>query len=151
MKRWDLSSLPASTEKQHPREPRSDAPRAARLDRQIPRVLFSAPECRAVVVELGRGEQMGDHHVRERVIVHVSAGCVEIEASGEIAECGAGTVATFAPRERHSVRALERSTLLLILAPWPAAQHYTESEADHAQRLPANAAIDPIEVSRDGS
>lgn len=146
MKRWDLTSLAPSTEKQRPRDPGSGAPRIARHDGQIPRVLFSAPECRAVVVELESGQTMGDHHVRERAVVHIVSGRVSIDASGETAECPAGTVVTFAPGERHSVHAVEGSTLLLLLAPWPAAHHYSaDAEADHAQRLPANASVAPLE------
>lgn len=145
MERWDLTSLPASTEKQRPREPGSDAPRVAKHDGQIPRVLFSAPECRAVVVELEAGETMGDHHVRERAVVHIVTGRISIDASGETAECAAGALVTFAPGERHSIRAAEKATLLLLLAPWPAAQHYGDgAEADHAQQLPANASIAPL-------
>lgn len=145
MKRWDLTSLPPSTEKQRPRDPGPGAPRVAKHDGQIPRVLFSAPECRAVVVDLESGETMGDHHVRERAVVHVVSGRVSIDASGETAECAAGTLVTFAPGERHSVHAAEKATLLLLLAPWPAARHYTDdAEAGHAQHLPANASIAPV-------
>lgn len=143
MKSWDLLSLPPSTEKQHAREPGTDAPRTAREGRQIPRVVFSSPECRAVVVELQHGESMGDHRVRERAVVQVVEGRVAIEASGERTECDAGTLVTFAPGERHSVHALAASTLLLVLAPWPAAEHYSDgAELDHAQQLPVNATVD---------
>jgi quercetin dioxygenase-like cupin family protein len=143
MDRWALKSLPSSTEKQTPREPGPDAPRVPKRDGQIPRVLFSAPECRAVAVELEGGEEMGDHRVHERAVVHVVDGRVSIEASGVTAECGSGTLVTFTPGERHSVRALEHSLLLLILAPWPAAEHYTAAEAAHAQHLPSNASVAP--------
>jgi len=144
VKRWDLTSLPPSTEKRTPREARPDAPRVPRHDRQIPRVLFSAPECRAVVLELEGGEEMGDHHVRERAVVTVVQGLVAIDVSGETAECGAGNMVTFDPGERHAVRAIEHSLLLLILAPWPAAEHYTDAEsAADAGQLPANASIAP--------
>lgn len=85
MKRWNLKSLPPSTEKQQPRAAGPDAPRVPQQERAIPRVLFSAPECRAVVVELESGEKMGDHHVRERAVVQVTSGRVEITASGETA------------------------------------------------------------------
>jgi quercetin dioxygenase-like cupin family protein len=145
MKRWNLTSLPPSTEKQRPRDPGPGAPRVAKHDGQIPRVLFSAPECRAVVVELAPGETMGDHHVRERAVVHVVSGRVSIDASGETAECAAGTLVTFAPGERHSVHAAEKATLLLLLAPWPASHHYSDdTEIDHAQQLPANASLAPL-------
>lgn len=143
MKRWDLTSLPPSTEKSTPRAAGPDAPRVPRQGRQIPRVLFSAPECRAVALELEAGEEMGDHHVRERAIVTVVAGRVSIDVSGEVAECGAGSVLTFDPGERHAVGALEHSLLLLVLAPWPAAEHYTDAESAGDVHLPANATIAP--------
>jgi quercetin dioxygenase-like cupin family protein len=146
MKRWDLTSLPPSTEKQHPREPGADAPRVPRRDGRIPRVLFSSPECRAIVIELRRGETMGDHHVRERAIVQVVSGHVTIEVSGQTVECPAGALVTFAPHERHSVHALDDTTLLLLIVPWPAADHYSDSETQHAQHLPANAYVPPLEA-----
>lgn len=74
---------------------------------------------------------MGDHHVRERAVVQVVGGRVTIEASGETAECEAGTLVVFDRGERHSVHALEDSMLLLILAPWPADE----------QHLPPNASV----------
>jgi quercetin dioxygenase-like cupin family protein len=90
---------------------------------------------------------MGDHHVRERAVVHVVGGRVSIDASGETVECAAGTLVTFAPGERHSVHAAENATLLLLLAPWPASRHYTDAEASHAQRLPPNASVAPLPSS----
>jgi quercetin dioxygenase-like cupin family protein len=143
VERWDLTSLPPSTEKETPRAPHPDAPRVPRQDGQIPRVLFSTPECRAVVVELSEGDSMGDHEVRERAIVQVVSGNVSLSASGETAECGAGTLVVLDPGERHSVRALDDSMLLLILAPWPAARHYREDEAADAEHLPPNASVGP--------
>jgi quercetin dioxygenase-like cupin family protein len=150
VKRWDITSLPPSTEKQHPRQPGASAPRVPRHEGQIPRVLFSAPECRAVVVELKRGDTMGDHHVRERAVVQIVSGRVAIDAAGETSECAAGTLVTFDPGERHSVHALDDATLLLILAPWPAVHHYTDAEANHAQQLPANASVDPVASESSG-
>ena len=115
-----------------------------RRDGQIPRVLFSAPECRAVVIELAAGEAMGEHHVRERAVVHVHHGRVPVQATGESVECVAGTVVTFDPGERHAVHALEDSMLLLVLAPWPAAEHYVEGDVGSAQHVPANASVEPM-------
>ncbi len=110
----------------------------------MPRVLFTAPECRAVIVDLERGETMSDHQVRERALVQVVTGRVSIESSGEAIECNAGTLVTFEPSERHTVHALVSARLLLVLAPWPAAKHYTDVETAHGQHLPANAMADPI-------
>jgi len=112
--------------------------------RQMPRVLFSSPECRAVVIDLQSGEELGDHQVRERAVVEVIAGRVSIECSDETVECETGTLMTFDPGERHTVRALADARLLLLLAPWPGAKHNTESEEGHEQHLPANAVAEPI-------
>jgi quercetin dioxygenase-like cupin family protein len=147
VKRWDLRSLAPSSEKRRAREPGADAPRVLRAGRQMPRVLFSSPECRAVVIDLQRGEELGDHQVRERAVVEVIAGRVSIECSGEIVECETGTLVTFEPGEHHTVRALADARLLLLLAPWPAAKLTTESGKGHGQHLPANAVAEPIPSS----
>lgn len=86
---------------------------------------------------------MGDHEVRERAVVQIVAGRVAIEALGATVECGAGTLVVFDPGERHSVRALVASMLLLVLAPWPATQHYADGEEADAQHLPPNASAAP--------
>jgi quercetin dioxygenase-like cupin family protein len=110
----------------------------------MPRVLFSSPECRAVVVDLQRGDELGDHRVRERAVVEIVDGRVSIESSGETVECESGMLVTFDPGEHHSVRALVDARLLLLLAPWPAATHNTEAEKEHDQHLPANAVAEPM-------
>ena len=109
----------------------------------MPLVLFSSPECRAIAVDLQAGETMGDHQVRERAVVQIVTGRVTVEASGERAECDAGTLVTFEPNEGHSLHAHESTRLLLILAPWPAPKHYTDGERAHDD-LPDNAMVDPI-------
>ena len=90
---------------------------------------------------------MGEYQVRERAVVQVVAGRVSIESSGETIECDIGTLVTFDRSERHAVHALVDSRLLLVLAPWPAPEHYTEADVGRAQKLPANAAVDPIPAS----
>ena len=111
---------------------------------QMPRVLFTSPECRAVVIDLRGGEELGDHHVRERAVVEVVSGRVSVECLGETVDCETGTLLTFDPGERHAVRALADARLLLLLAPWPAAKHNTEAEKGHDQHLPVNAVTEPI-------
>ena len=110
----------------------------------MPRVLFSAPECRAVVLDLETGETMGDHQVRERAVVQVVRGRVLIESGGQAVRCEEGALIIFEPDERHALHALANTRLLLILAPWPGVKHYGETEAGRAQLLPANAVVDPI-------
>lgn len=92
----------------------------------MPRVLFSAPECRIIALDLRAEEEMGDHRVRERALVQVVAGRVSIESSGTAAECPAGTLVVFEPGEVHRVRASTDARLLLVLAPWPAPDHFPE-------------------------
>ena len=87
---------------------------------------------------------MGEHHVRERALVEVVTGCATVDVSGEGVECRAGTLLVFEPHERHGVQALQDTRLLVILTPWPAPEHYTESERSHAQRLPPNAVAPPV-------
>jgi quercetin dioxygenase-like cupin family protein len=147
VKRWDLRSLAPSSEKRTAREPGADAPRMPRAGRQMPRVLFSSPECRMVMIDLQGGEELGDHRVRERAVVEVLAGRVSIECAQETLECETGTLVTFDPGEHHTVRALADTQLLLILAPWPAAEDVTSSETTHTQHLPANAMAEPIPSS----
>ncbi|MGZ4384044.1 MAG: hypothetical protein ACXVY3_05560, partial [Gaiellaceae bacterium] len=98
------------------------------------------------VVDLWRGEELGDHRVRERTVLEVIAGRISIECSEESVECEAGSLVSFDPGEQHAVRALADARLLLVLAPWPAEGHASGSETPaDAQRLPANAAADPIQ------
>lgn len=144
MKRWDLRTLAPSSTKRRAREPGADAPRVPMAGRQMPHVLFSYPECRAVVVDLQSGEELGDHHVRERAVLEVVAGRVSIATEEETVECKAGMLVTFDPGEHHTVCALDDAQLLLLLAPWPAANHNTEPGEEHSQHLPANALAEPI-------
>ena len=138
--------LPASTVKRTPRAPGPGASRVPSRGRQIPRVLFTSPECRAIVLDLACDETMDDHQVRERAVVHVVSGRVQIECAGTTVECGPGALITFEPNETHSVHARADARLLLLLAPWPAADHVTEpSSGDDRQHLPANATSEPIE------
>jgi len=144
MKRWHLPSLEHSSDKRTKREPGADAPRTPSVGQQKPRVLFSSPECRAVVLDLQRGHDLGDHHVRERAIVQVISGRVSITTSQETIDCDTGTLITFDPGERHSLHGIQDARLLLVLAPWPGDGHNTASEPPHHQHLPKNATAAPL-------
>ncbi len=147
MKRWHLPSLTGSSDKRTEREPGADAPRVASVGRQKPRVLFSSPECRIVVIDLLAGDELGDHRVRERAVVQVVSGRIVIEADGETAECQTGALVTFDPGERHTLRGLDDARLLLVLAPWPATVPDTPAETPDEQHLPLNATAEPIASS----
>jgi quercetin dioxygenase-like cupin family protein len=112
-------------------------------DRTGPRVLFSTPEARGVVIDLAQGEEMGDHKVRERALVQVLRGSVTCTSGADAASCAEGTLTVFEPGEPHSVRALEQTRLLLTLAPWPAPGHYDDAEAEDPHALPVHATQPP--------
>lgn len=104
-----------------------------------PRVLFSSPEARGVLVDLAEGASLGTHRVRERALVHVVAGTLTVAAAGERARCETGSLVVLDPGEEHSVHAEEPSRFLLVLAPWPAPGHFEEDERGDPHVLPANA------------
>jgi quercetin dioxygenase-like cupin family protein len=103
---WDLHSI--------------DAPDGTR----DPVILQTTPEGRAVMIRLEPGQELGPHQVKERAWVCVVDGRVGIEAGGETVDGSAGTVATFAPDERHSLRSEGGARILLLLVPWPGEGHY---------------------------
>jgi quercetin dioxygenase-like cupin family protein len=144
MKRWHLPTLEASSDKRTAREPGADAPRVPSPGAQKPRVLFSSPECRLIALDLGAGEQLPEHQVRERAVVQVISGRVAVDASGETVECETGTLLTFDPGEPHALHGLDDARLLLTLAPWPATGHDVVTEEPEDQHLPVNATAEPL-------
>ena len=116
MERWHLPSIEASGKRE-------------------PRVLFSGAEGRAVLIDLNAGEEMGDHRLHEHSVLQVISGRLELNG----VECDAGTLATFPPGETRNARALEATRLLLLLTPWPGANHYHEGEDADPSRMPASA------------
>lgn len=108
-----------------------------------PLVLFSTPEARGVVIDLRPGEALGDHNIRERAIVLVLHGTVEVTAGPGTIASGGGALVVFEPGERHALRAAEAARLLLIAAPWPAADHYEAAEQADPHVLPARATWQP--------
>jgi quercetin dioxygenase-like cupin family protein len=110
-----------------------------------PRVLFSRPDSRAVVIDLREGDELRDHRMHEHAVVFVVSGRLGVAVDDRTAECEAGTLATFSPGETRSVRALEASRILLLLAPWPGAGHFGEGEDANPGRMPSNATAPPLE------
>ena len=146
MKQWHLPSLAGSTDKRTKRDPGAEAPRVPSTSHQKPRVLFSSPECRIVILDLLQGESLAEHRVRERAVVEVISGRISIETSTETLTCETGALVVFEPGERHAVHGLVDARVLLLLAPWPAAGHNAASEPPHDQHLPANATVKPLEM-----
>jgi redox-sensitive bicupin YhaK (pirin superfamily) len=87
-----------------------------------PEVLDSEAEGRAIVIALPAGERLAEHQVHERAWLLVVSGAIEVDGS-ELVEGGAGLLAEFDPNERHEVRAIADSRLLLLLSPWPGEGH----------------------------
>ena len=126
MQRWHLPSIEAN-------------------GRREPRVLFSRPGCRAVVVDLNPGDEMGAHRTHEHAVLEVVSGRLEVSADGRVVECGEGTLISLQEHETRSLRALEDSRILMILAPWPAEGHYREGEDASPDRMPAEASVPPLD------
>lgn len=104
-----------------------------------PRVLFSIPEARVVVIDLEPQQELGDHSVRERALIQVVHGSIEFTTGERTATFGDDTLVLLEPGEHHVVRALEQARLLVTLAPWPAPDHYHPAEHEDPHELPANA------------
>jgi quercetin dioxygenase-like cupin family protein len=125
MQRWDLTAAQTS-------------------DRSGPRVLFSTPEARGVVIDLAPEEELGQHQVRERAVLLVVHGAIEVTGNGTAESCPQGTLVLFEPGEQHVVHAREQTRLLLTLSPWPAPDHYQTDEHEDPHRLPAHATQPPV-------
>ena len=125
VERWHLPSVEASGKRE-------------------PRVLFSRPECRAVLIDLNAGDELGDHRLHESAVVEVVVGKVGLEMEGHGVECDAGTLLTFSPGETRSLRALESSRILLLLSPWPGEGHFPAGEDPDPKKLPAQATEPPL-------
>jgi quercetin dioxygenase-like cupin family protein len=111
----------------------------SKSERTGPRVLFSTPEARVVLIELAPQQEMGEHRVRERAIVQVVRGSVDFSTEDGTNTCDAGTLVLLEPSEHHVVRAREPTQLLLTLAPWPAPGHYPAEGKRDPHELPAHA------------
>lgn len=113
------------------------------IEKTGPRVLFSTPEARGVVISLVTDEEMGDHRVRERAIVQILEGEIACTSGTHESTCSTGTLIVFEPGETHAIRALEPTRMLLVLAPWPAREHYAPDENEDPHELPVHATQPP--------
>jgi quercetin dioxygenase-like cupin family protein len=120
-------------------------PSVAANGKREPRVLFSRPECRAVLIDLNEGDELGDHRLHESAIVEVVSGRVGLTAGDLGVECDAGTLLTFDPGETRRLRARAPSRVLLVLSPWPGPGHFHPGEDADPTRMPAQAAVPPLE------
>ena len=97
--------------------------------RTDPRVLFSTPEARMVMIDLAAGERLGEHEVHERAIIQVARGSVELTSGAARRSAARARSSCSSRASATAVRAPEHARILLTLAPWPGAGHYDPSEA----------------------
>jgi quercetin dioxygenase-like cupin family protein len=113
--------------------------------RREPRVLFSRPGCRAVLIDLNAGDELGEHRTHEHAVLEVVSGRLALGAGDRSIECVAGTLVSLEPHETRSIRALEDTRIVLILSPWPGEGHFREGEDADPARMPAQASVPPLE------
>jgi quercetin dioxygenase-like cupin family protein len=82
---------------------------------------------RAVLLVFEPGQELGDHETREDAVLVVLSGSVRVAADGHEVEGGPGSVFAFGRGERHAVASPEGARAVLVLAPWPAPDHYVGS------------------------
>ncbi len=95
-------------------------------------VVLHSDEARAVLIELAPGQELREHEVKEQAFVTVVDGVVRVDAAGETAEAGVGSLFVFDPEERHSIASADGADarILLLLAPWPGEGHYRGEERE---------------------
>jgi quercetin dioxygenase-like cupin family protein len=104
MDRWDLKSLEWRPHR--------------------PEILYSTDEGRAIVLDIPAGEVLQDHQVHEGAWITVVYGEVVIDSgTGESLAAQAGMLVHLPPRERHELKAVTDSRVLLLLTPWPGPGH----------------------------
>ncbi len=97
--------------------------RSLDLEARRPQVLRSDEETRAIAIHLPAGEELKEHQVHERAYLFVADGEIEVSKDGQSITGGPGFLSHFQPAERHAVRAVTDSRLVLVLAPWPGVGH----------------------------
>ena len=97
--------------------------RSLTIEPHHPQVLRSDDETRAIAIYLPAGDELQEHQVHERAYLFVADGEVEVTKNGQVVRGGAGLLSHFAPAERRTVRAVQDSRLVLVLAPWPGVGH----------------------------
>ena len=109
-----------------------------------PRILSTADDARAILLQLPAGEQLQEHEVHERARVLVVDGEAEVTTpTGESVAAASGHLFEFDPGERHTVLARTDVRLLLLLSPWPGDGHpgaMTLEEKDQVRQRAAERA-----------
>lgn len=122
------------------------------LEPRLPEIISSSQAARAIVLDLGGGEALGDHEVHERAWLVVVSGEVEVSTgTGELATGGPGLLVELAPGERHEVLAVSNTRLLLLLTPWPGGGHPGAMTITEKLYVRRHAARRAVEAQAEGS
>ena len=97
-----------------------------------------------MLIDLHAGDELGDVKLHESSLLYVVSGSIALETDGQVVECEAGTLLTFASGECRSLRAGIDARILMLLAPWPGRGHYRGGEDVDPQRIAADAAEPPL-------
>jgi quercetin dioxygenase-like cupin family protein len=82
------------------------------------RTLIKDADLRVVLIALGEGMRMEEHHAPGRITVQTLAGRLTLRAEGQTVDLPVGHVLTLGPAIPHDVEAREESAFLLTIA-WP--------------------------------
>jgi len=82
------------------------------------RTLIKDADLRVVLIALGAGMRMEEHHAPGRITVQTLAGRLTLHAAGQTVDLPVGHVLTLGPAVPHDVEAREESAFLLTIA-WP--------------------------------
>ncbi len=93
------------------------------IESHQPQVLRSDEEMRAIAIHLPAGDELQEHQVHERAYMLVADGEIDISNDEGTVKGAPGSLVHFDPKERHAVRAVRDSRLVLVLAPWPGVGH----------------------------
>jgi quercetin dioxygenase-like cupin family protein len=92
-----------------------------RHDAVVSKMLVKTDDLRILLIALGQGASLPEHHADARISIHVLQGAVRFSVgSGEAVELRAGALLPLERAVRHAATALERSILLVTMA-WPPA------------------------------
>jgi quercetin dioxygenase-like cupin family protein len=82
------------------------------------KTLYKSPDFRTVLITMGRGAHMKEHHTDGTISIHVLKGSVRVNAQGKTHDLRSAGLFTLAPSIKHDVEAQEDSAFLLTIS-WP--------------------------------
>lgn len=95
---------------------------SARADRPATAMIHDSADARLIVFRIAPGQQVAPHTSTSTVILQVVSGAGIVSGAEGDCPVRAGDVVTYAPNERHGMRAAsETFVVLAVIAPRPAA------------------------------